>query len=43
MSSELEHYIFYDSVREHPDFQAQLKRVKAREAEISAQLAAENL
>ena len=43
LSGELEHYVFYDSVREHPDFQAQLTRAKAREAEIRAQLAAENL
>jgi len=42
-SGELEHYIFYDNVREHPDFQAQLTRAKAREAEIRAQLAAEKL
>jgi len=42
-SGELEHYIFYDSVREHPDFQAQLTRAKAREAEIRAQLTAEKL
>ena len=43
LSGELEHYVLYDSVREHPDFQAQLKRVKARETEIRAQLTAENL
>ena len=42
-SGELEHYVLYDSVREHPDFQAQLIRVKAREAEIRAQLTAEKL
>ena len=42
-SGELEHYVFYDSVREHPDFQAQLTRAKAREAEIRAQLTAEKL
>ena len=42
-SGELEHYVLYDSVREHPDFQAQLTRVKAREAEIRAQLTAEKL
>jgi len=43
LSGELEHYVLYDSVREHPDFQAQLTRVKAREAEIRAQLTAEKL
>ena len=43
MSGELEHYVFYDSVREHPDFQAQLTRAKARETEIRTQLTAENL
>ena len=42
-SGELEHYVLYDSVREHPDFQAQLTRVKARETELRAQLAAEHL
>jgi tetratricopeptide (TPR) repeat protein len=42
-SGELERYVLYDSVREHPDFQAQLTRVKAREAEIRAQLTAEKL
>jgi TolB-like protein/Tfp pilus assembly protein PilF len=42
-SGELEHYVLYDSVREHPDFQAQLTRVKARETEIRAQLTAEKL
>jgi TolB-like protein/tetratricopeptide (TPR) repeat protein len=42
-SGELEHHIFYDSVREHPDFQAQLTRVKAHETEIRAQLTAEKL
>ena len=42
-SGELEHYVLYDSVREHPDFQAQLTRAKAREAEIRAQLTAEKL
>ena len=42
-SGELEHYVLYDSVREHPDFQAQLTRVKARETELRTQLAAEKL
>jgi len=42
-SGELEHYVLYDSVREHPDFQVQLTRVKAHETELKAQLAAENL
>ena len=42
-SGELEHHIFYDSVRKHPDFQAQLTRAKARETEIRAQLTAEKL
>ena len=42
-SGELEHYVLYDSVREHPDFQAQLTRAKTRETEIRAQLTAEKL
>ena len=42
LSGELEHHIFYDSIREHPDFQAQLTRAKAREAEVRAQMTAEN-
>jgi tetratricopeptide (TPR) repeat protein len=42
-SGELENYIFYDSVREHPGFQVQLARTKAREAEIRAELTAEKL
>ena len=42
-SAELEHSVLYDSVREHPDFQAQLTRVKARETELRAQFTAEKL
>ncbi len=42
-SGELEHFVLYDSVRDHPEFQAQLTRVKAREAEFRAQFSAEKL